>query len=317
MEHTLSTILIVDDTPENIDILSDLLQGFYKIKAVRNGKQALEVARREPHPDMILLDIMMPEMDGYEAIRELKSDPATEEIPVIFITAKGATGDETKGFALGAADYISKPFSPPVVMARIGAHLTIYKQKKAIEQQNHELKKALRVLENKLARFDPKCDPKKEEPVEEVVQKIEDHEDYFLDDHRIDLFELIEEIDSTVHMILLRNRFEPTYINRAGTLLIRYAQILILYPIFKRLGTGMYDFGILLNKPGLNPTQQNMEFAYGCLESLIYTLDRWHNQIFSNQIKNPNIFDNSMLADMETIQKALENDYGNEEIEFF
>lgn len=107
------TILVVDDTPENIDVLDGLLSDEYKIKIAVNGEKALKIAEASPQPDLILLDIMMPGMDGYEVCEKLKANPTTKNIPVIFLTAKTEVEDETKGFQLGAVDYITKPISPP------------------------------------------------------------------------------------------------------------------------------------------------------------------------------------------------------------
>jgi sigma-B regulation protein RsbU (phosphoserine phosphatase) len=112
-------ILIVDDERLNINVLAELLKPSYKISAAINGQQALKVARSENPPDLILLDVMMPDLDGYEVCRQLKGDEATRDIPIIFVTAMGQESDETKGLALGAADYITKPISPPIVEARV------------------------------------------------------------------------------------------------------------------------------------------------------------------------------------------------------
>lgn len=128
-------ILIVDDTPDNIDLLVGVLQSDYEIMAAINGERALKIARSANKPDMILLDIMMPGMDGYEVCRQLKADPATSEIPVIFITAKTEVADETQGFALGAVDYITKPISPPIVRARVHTHLTLHDQRRAMARE--------------------------------------------------------------------------------------------------------------------------------------------------------------------------------------
>ena len=118
------TVLAVDDTPENLDVVKGVLGSKYTVKAAVNGKMALKIAQAKP-PDLILLDIMMPEMDGYEVCRQLKADAVTRDIPVIFLTAMDQTADETKGFDLGAADYIMKPVSPPVLEARVKTHLAL------------------------------------------------------------------------------------------------------------------------------------------------------------------------------------------------
>ncbi|MDD0841742.1 response regulator [Pseudomonas sp. Gutcm_11s] len=118
-------VLLVDDTPENLTLMSELLADSYRVKVANNGAKALRIAAGELPPDLILLDIMMPEMDGYEVCRRLKADPATAEIPVIFLTAKTEVADEQQGFDLGAVDYITKPISPPIVLARVRAQLQL------------------------------------------------------------------------------------------------------------------------------------------------------------------------------------------------
>jgi putative two-component system response regulator len=135
---TKQTVLVVDDTPENIDILSGVLREDYKVKAALNGERALKIANSEAKPDIILLDIMMPEMDGYEVCRRLKSNPATQKIPVIFITAKNQEEDEQKGFEIGAVDYITKPISPAIVKARVATQLSLYDQNQTLEKKVHE-----------------------------------------------------------------------------------------------------------------------------------------------------------------------------------
>ena len=127
-------VLVVDDTPENIDVLSGALRGDYKIKVAASGEAALRIAAGDPKPDIVLLDIMMPEMDGYEVCRRLKANPVTARIPVIFITAKAEVSDEQRGFELGAVDYITKPISPPIVQARVRTQLALYDQRRELEK---------------------------------------------------------------------------------------------------------------------------------------------------------------------------------------
>jgi len=118
-------ILIVDDVPSNIKILNDTLRNEYLISVATNGLDALKIAGSENTPDLILLDIMMPEMDGYEVCRRLKETPKTRNIPILFVTAMGEVEDETKGLGLGAVDYITKPISPPIVQARVRNHMSL------------------------------------------------------------------------------------------------------------------------------------------------------------------------------------------------
>jgi putative two-component system response regulator len=120
-----ATILVVDDTPDNLSLMQALLKDKYKVKGANNGEKGLKIASAESPPDLILLDIMMPGMDGYEVCRRLKANPATRDIPVIFLTAKTEVEDEQLGFELGAVDYITKPVSPPIVLARVHTQLTL------------------------------------------------------------------------------------------------------------------------------------------------------------------------------------------------
>jgi len=122
---TQKLILIVDDTPLNIGVISGALKDSYKTKVATNGEKALALASAEEKPDLILLDIMMPGMDGYEVCSRLKADPATSEIPIIFLTGQTSAEDETRGFEVGAVDYVHKPFSPAVVKARVRSHILL------------------------------------------------------------------------------------------------------------------------------------------------------------------------------------------------
>ncbi|NGM84601.1 two-component system response regulator [Paenibacillus sp. 7124] len=131
-------VLVVDDTPDNIALLSGLLKERYKVKVATNGERALAVAKAAP-PDLILLDIMMPVMDGYETCRRLKMDRELEDIPVIFLTAKEDVEDENKGFELGAVDYITKPISSPILLSRVKTHLTLKRSKDFLKDKNHFL----------------------------------------------------------------------------------------------------------------------------------------------------------------------------------
>ncbi|MDP2792649.1 MAG: two-component system response regulator [Sulfurisoma sp.] len=120
-----ATVLVVDDTPDNLSLMSGLLKDDYKVKVANGGEKALKIAQSDSPPDLILLDIMMPGMDGYEVCQHLKSDPTTRDIPIIFLTAKAEVEDEKKGLEMGAVDYITKPISPPIVMARVANHLAL------------------------------------------------------------------------------------------------------------------------------------------------------------------------------------------------
>jgi len=127
-------ILIVDDEPFYTEVLDNLLREDYRISIAQTGQQALELATREPAPDLILLDIMMQDMDGYEVCRKLKEHPQAKNIPVIFLTAKRDVDDEVLGFNLGAVDYITKPISPPIVRARVRTHIEIGQLRQQVKQ---------------------------------------------------------------------------------------------------------------------------------------------------------------------------------------
>ncbi|MBF0445256.1 MAG: response regulator [Magnetococcales bacterium] len=141
------TILAVDDTPENIDVLVGMLSSKYKVKVALNGEKALQVASKNP-PDLILLDIMMPEMDGFEVCRRLKSNTETTNIPIIFVTAMSESVDEKKGFDVGGVDYITKPVNPSILQARVRTHLAMADQHRAcelmVEVRTKELQKSQR-----------------------------------------------------------------------------------------------------------------------------------------------------------------------------
>ena len=128
-------ILLVDDAPANIQVAREILKDTYKTRVATSGAKALELVKVDPPPDLILLDVMMPEMDGYEVCTRLKADPSTRDVPVIFLTAKTEAEDETRGFGVGAVDYIHKPFSPPVVMARVQTHLLLREAREQLQRE--------------------------------------------------------------------------------------------------------------------------------------------------------------------------------------
>jgi sigma-B regulation protein RsbU (phosphoserine phosphatase) len=137
------TVLLVDDAPANIQVVNSILKDIYKIRIATNGAKALELANATPPPDLILLDVMMPEMDGYEVCTRLKRDSQTRDIPVIFLTGQTEIEDETRGFAVGAVDYIHKPFSPAVVMARVQTHLVLRGIREQLALQLQTIQKEL------------------------------------------------------------------------------------------------------------------------------------------------------------------------------
>jgi putative two-component system response regulator len=149
------TILIVDDSLENIDVLAGILRKDYRLKTATSGEKALRIVADGDAPDLILLDIQMPGIDGYEVCLQLKKDPATRQIPVIFVTALSSLKEEEKGFAIGCVDYIIKPVSPPIVRYRVKIHMALYDQNRILEekvtQRTQQLENAvLRIQESSL-----------------------------------------------------------------------------------------------------------------------------------------------------------------------
>lgn len=142
-----ATILVVDDVPDNLDVLVGVLNDDYRVKAANSGERALKLLEGGNIPDLILLDVMMPEMDGFEVCRRIKSNPATSDIPVIFLTAMGDAVNVTQGLELGAVDYITKPADPPILKARIRTHLRLKRSFDEVRHNHEELQKQHAILE--------------------------------------------------------------------------------------------------------------------------------------------------------------------------
>jgi adenylate cyclase len=139
------SLLLVDDTPTNLTLMVEALKGKYQLKVATKGSQALVIANQTP-PDLILLDVTMPEMDGYEVCKRLKENPVTSNIPVIFITARSDAEDETMGFELGAVDYIHKPFTPSILRARVKNHLELQSALQSAEEERTKADALLNVV---------------------------------------------------------------------------------------------------------------------------------------------------------------------------
>ena len=147
-----ATVLVVDDTTDNLTVLGELLQPEYLVRAASSGRRALQVAASQPRPDLILLDVMMPEMDGFKVFALLRENPATRDIPVIFVTAMDGSTDEEHGLELGAVDYITKPLRPAVVLARVRTHLELKRARDLLSDHNRflEAEVARRMADNQL-----------------------------------------------------------------------------------------------------------------------------------------------------------------------
>ncbi|MBF0322224.1 MAG: response regulator, partial [Magnetococcales bacterium] len=155
--HKMGTVLVVDDAPESINTIRNALASHFQILVATRGEMALKVVR-QTLPDIILLDILMPGMDGYATCQHLKSNPNTADIPILFLTAKQDFADETMGLAMGAMDYIRKPSSSAIVLARVKNIHDLVVAKRELEKKNHALEKALKIREDieQLSRHDLK-----------------------------------------------------------------------------------------------------------------------------------------------------------------
>ena len=153
-------VLVVDDAPANLQVVCSILKGDFKVRVATSGAKALDLVKTKPQPDLILLDVEMPEIDGYKVCEILKTRPGSRDIPVIFLTGKTEAGDETKGFEVGAVDYIHKPFSPAVVKARVHTHLVLREAREQLARQllfiNNELEMAREIQLSILPQETPK-----------------------------------------------------------------------------------------------------------------------------------------------------------------
>lgn len=149
VDKHIATVLVVDDTPENLTLMGALLRDHFMVKVANNGEKVLKIAMSDTPPDLVLLDIMMPGLDGYEVCGRLKATAATRDIPVIFLTARSDPDDERMGLALGAVDYITKPISPPILLARVNTHLALKATADFLRDKSAYLERevALRTLE--------------------------------------------------------------------------------------------------------------------------------------------------------------------------
>ena len=144
------TLLVVDDVPDNLDVMVELLSNNYLVKVASSGERALKILEQGKIPDLILLDVMMPEMDGFEVCRQIKANPATADVPVIFLTAMSEATDVTKGFAVGAVDFVTKPADPPILKARIDTHLKLRRSFAELKRNRIALIEKNAVLEDNL-----------------------------------------------------------------------------------------------------------------------------------------------------------------------
>ena len=143
MSANLPLLLIVDDNPENLTVIGELLQPRFRVRVANGGPRALRLAAASPQPDLILLDVMMPDMDGYEVLSRLRAAPRTRDIPVVFLTALDSAADEERGLQLGAADYIAKPIRPAILLARVNVQLELKRARDLLSERNERLEAEL------------------------------------------------------------------------------------------------------------------------------------------------------------------------------
>lgn len=150
--RALPTILLVDDTKENLSVIGQMLRPLYHVRVANSGQRALLALQNPPRPDLILLDVMMPDMNGYQVLEHLRANPQWRDIPVIFVTALNADDDEEHGLALGAVDYVTKPVKPALLLARVHAQLELKQARDRLTHQNAFLDAEVRrrMAENEL-----------------------------------------------------------------------------------------------------------------------------------------------------------------------
>ena len=271
-------ILIVDDIAENIDVLNNVLKPHYRRAVALNGERALKIAQSSDPPDLILLDIMMPGMDGYEVCQKLREDPDTRQIPVIFVTAKDKEDDETKGFEVGAVDYITKPIRPAVVLARVRTHLRLKDAQALLKKQNEELKEYNRLRDDveRITRHDLKS------PLNVVIaapQIILEHGD--LDEKQKSMLGLVEQ--AGLRMLDMVNHSLDMYKMETGRYHLQPVEVDVLKVIrqvcadLKRSGyCGQVDISIMVNGA---PERLEESFVVWGEDLLFYSL-------ISNLLKN-------------------------------
>lgn len=193
------TLLIVDDSPDNLLVLSEILKPFYKIKVANNGIKALNMIASGDIPDMILLDIMMPDISGYEICQKLKNDPFTRTIPIIFVTALSDDSNEEEGLRLGAVDYITKPFNSSIVIARVNTHIALLRHQRDLEEKLQERTEEIVLTRMEVIRQLGRAAEFKDNETGTHVMRVSEYAKIIakkigLDDTRVDLIYLVSSL---------------------------------------------------------------------------------------------------------------------------
>ena len=304
-------ILVVEDNMTNRLFLMSVLEDFYKIQEASNGQEAIELTSTFK-PDLILMDLEMPVMNGLEACKALQADTLTQNIPVIFITAQDSTDYETTALKIGAVDYITKPINANVTLARIKLQLDLLQAQKERDDKILELEKMVRIFELKLA---PKTAPNIDKP----AKKIEALDEYVFSEHGSELEDLESEMDAIINIMFLSKTLDKPSLEKLSILLQSYSKILRFYPIFNKLGSALTELSLLLQNNEEELTQEYIETILTYFESLLFTLKHWSSQVINQDIKNPNMYDDSMLSDINIISLTFENklDDIENDMEFF
>lgn len=300
---TKPTVLIIDDEISSLDLLYELLKDSYTVVGSPDPEIVTQMLERKVYPDLILLDVNMPKINGYDICKLVKNDDGAKDVPIIFVTSSDGFNDELHGFEVGASDFIGKPFHPAIVKARIGTHILLKQKNEELKAKILQLEKTVRAFENKITRSNINTQLDKKTPPSAAEAYSESNT--FLDDHIQDFIELEEIMDSKVSLMCMRGHITSDDMTSVSIAMNRYGDILLLYPNFMMLGGSLKEFAFSINH--IDPTlkAKNSKMALECLETLSFTLAHWRKQLFSGALKDPNAFDKSLLADIKTILKIV------------
>lgn len=304
-------ILIVEDNATNRLFIVNILDGLYTLLECENGQEAIELTNTFK-PDLILMDVEMPVMNGFDACEVLQADSKHKDIPIIFLTSQESKAYEATALNIGAIDYITKPINSNVLQARIKIHLDLINARKERDTKIQELEKMLRIFELKLR-------PPVTKRVKKQTTPTENLEEYVSFEHTAELEDLESEMDAIINLMFLNKTLRSDLLVNLSVLMQSYSKILRFYPIFNTLGTALNELAIVLEKNKENNTQEYIDTVLTYFESLFFTLKHWGANIVNKEIKNPNMYDASMLSDIQMISLTFEKKLSSiqSDIEFF
>lgn len=286
-------ILIVDDEAVNIHVLYNLLKDDYQVAVALGGNDALELLEGEALPDLILLDITMPDMDGYEVCRRIKAAESTADIPVIFVSAADGEEDEVTGFELGAADYVTKPIRPSILTARVKTHLEL-------RRKYRELQESIRVFENKItlpARI------RQQDAASGERQQVIRMESFFRGEDLPGMAALEQTADTKIGRMCGTGIMDEESVRELKEALSQYGAIITGYPEFRDLGDALSRFAA-----ALRPAGGSVQLILASMEVMIFTLLRWREQLQKGELIDIHAYDNALMNDFKTIVTLLEQD---------